>query len=71
MTTEPSPLDYNGTLNRLEAGIAPVELQISMASIAISLKRLVDIEANRPQQDSNWVLANNIIQAINGINLRR
>lgn len=35
---DPSPLDYNATLNRMEPGIAPVAEMISLASIAISLK---------------------------------
>ncbi len=36
--SEPSPLDYNATLKRMEDGIAPMDPGIALASIAISLK---------------------------------
>lgn len=42
MNTEASPLDYNATINRMEPGIAPVDYALSMASIAMSLKRIAD-----------------------------
>lgn len=40
MTDEPSALDYEATLKRMEPGISPVDIEITTASIAISLKKL-------------------------------
>lgn len=70
-----SPLDLHGTLNRMEEGIAPVDLIISMASIAMSLKRIADCMDNEArrlslQASNDWASANNITQAINNLNLR-
>lgn len=36
----PHPLDYNATLDRMEPGISPTDLTITLASIAISMKRI-------------------------------
>lgn len=35
-------LNHDATLNRMEPGVAPVGIEQSLASIAISLKRIVD-----------------------------
>lgn len=43
MDNTPNPLDYNATINRMEYGIAPVDMVVSTASIAISLKRIADM----------------------------
>lgn len=40
MTSDPSPLDYSATINRMEPGVAPVSADITLASIAISLNRI-------------------------------
>lgn len=40
MADNPHPLDYEATLNRMEEGLAPVDPQIALASIAISLVKI-------------------------------
>lgn len=40
MADNPHPLDYEATLNRMEEGLAPVDPQIALASIAISLVQI-------------------------------
>jgi len=51
-TEDPSPLDYNATLERLEKGIAPIDATLVLTSIAISLasinRTLADMNKKEP-----------------------
>lgn len=63
MADNPNPLDYLATLNRLEPGIAPVDYALSLASIAMSLKRIADcMERNELVTNANM---NMVASAIN------
>lgn len=42
MSDDPHALDLNATLNRMEPGLSTPSVEQSLASIAISLKRIAD-----------------------------
>lgn len=71
MTDDPHPLDYNATLNRMETGIAPVDMILSLASIAISLKRIADHMPDHPLTGPELVYQlQSIANSINNHNQR-
>lgn len=67
MTDEPHVLNYNATINRMEPGIAPVSADISLASIAMSLKRLVDLTESEHFGNSNSVKGMRLETAIDRV----
>lgn len=66
MPPEPHPLSLDDTLKRMEPGLSVPSVEQSLASIAISLKRLADIQDFRP---SHPVDLTNIISALNGVRM--
>lgn len=64
--SEPHSLDLNATLDRMEPGIAPVDTVLSLASIAVSLKRIADRMPDHPLTgpELNYQLQN-VANAIN------
>ena len=74
MADDPHPLDYEATLDRMEKGLAPVDPQIALASIAISLVQITShlnhiatslsiIQMQQPNGNSNIVTALNAVAA--------
>jgi len=65
---EPHPLNLEATLERIEPGLAPVDMQTAILSIAVSMKRIADQLHDtcadvRMTQSNSW----NITAEIKGV----
>lgn len=71
MTNEPHPMSLQETLDRMEPGLSVPDITQSLASIAISLKRIADCveDGERLSSQQQWAMrevGNSIANTIAG-----